>query len=146
MLLKFDNNRFVGEGGNGCCGVLEVIDGGVAVEARCVHGAKRGVVIQHTLLRLNAVIEDERSCNADRTAARAADLLPQWQDSMFRQLSKIHRHGSWWFPPRIFLHYTTRTTQNQALVLRYDRDRCCRKDINTFPDSTKNQKILLIFS
>ena len=63
--LKFDNNRFVGEGRNGCRGVLEVIDGGVAVRARCVHGAKRGVVIQHTLLRLNAVIEDERSCNAD---------------------------------------------------------------------------------
>ena len=63
--LKFDNNRFVREGRNGCRGVLEVIDGGVAVGARRVHGAKRRVIIQHTLLRFKAIVEDERSCNAD---------------------------------------------------------------------------------
>ena len=32
-----------------------------------------------------------------RTAARAAGLLRRWQDSTFRRLSKIHRHGSWCF-------------------------------------------------
>ena len=63
--LKFDNNRFVRKGRNGCRGVLEVIDGGVAVGARCVHGAKRRVIVQHALLRFKAVIEDERSRYAD---------------------------------------------------------------------------------
>lgn len=53
------------KGRNGCRGVLEVIDGGVAVGARCVYGAKRRVIIQHTLLRFGAVIENECSCNAD---------------------------------------------------------------------------------
>ena len=55
----------MGEGRNGCRGVLEVIDGGVAVRPRRVHGAKRRVVIQHALLRFGAVIENERSGNAD---------------------------------------------------------------------------------
>ena len=63
--LKFDNNRFVREGRNGCRGVLEVIDGGVAVGARRVYGAKRRVVAEHALLRLKAIVEDECSCNAD---------------------------------------------------------------------------------
>ena len=67
--LKFDNNRFVREGRNGCRGVLDVIDGGVAVRPRCVHGAKRRVIIQHTLLRLKALVEDERSCYADPLVA-----------------------------------------------------------------------------
>ena len=55
----------MGEGRNGCRGVFEIIDGGIAVRPRRVHGAKRWVIIQHALLRFGAVIEDERSCNAD---------------------------------------------------------------------------------
>lgn len=63
--LKFDDNRFMREGRNGCRGVLEIIDGGIAVRPRCVHGAKRRVIIQYALLRFGAVIENERSGNAD---------------------------------------------------------------------------------
>ena len=63
--LKFDDNRFMREGRDGCRGVLEIIDGGIAVRPRRVHGAKRRVIIQHALLRFGAVIEDERSGNAD---------------------------------------------------------------------------------
>ena len=63
--LKFDDNRFVRERRNGCRGVFEIIDGGIAVRPRRVHGAKRRVVAEHALLRFGAVIEDERSCNAD---------------------------------------------------------------------------------
>ena len=63
--LKFNDNGFVRERRNGCRGVFEIIDGGVAVRPRRVHGAKRRVVAEHALLRLGAVIEDERSCNAD---------------------------------------------------------------------------------
>ena len=55
----FNNNRFVGKGRNSRRGVLEVIDGGVAALACRVHGAKRGVVAEHTLLRLKAVVENE---------------------------------------------------------------------------------------
>ena len=54
----------MGEGRNGCRGVFEIIDGGIAVRPRRVHGAKRRV-IQHILLRFGAVIENERSGNAD---------------------------------------------------------------------------------
>ena len=63
--LKFNDNGFVRERRNGCRGVFEIINGGVAVRPRRVHGAKRWVIIQHALLRFGAVIEDERSCNAD---------------------------------------------------------------------------------
>ena len=55
----------MGEGRNGCRGVFEIIDGGIAVRPRRVHGAKRRVIIQHALLRFSAVIKNERSCNAD---------------------------------------------------------------------------------
>lgn len=55
----------MGEGRNGCRGVFEIIDGGIAVRPRRVHFAKRRVVIQHALLRFGAVIENERSGNAD---------------------------------------------------------------------------------
>ena len=55
----------MGEGRNGCRGVFEIIDCGIAVRPRRVHGAKRRVVVQHALLRFGAVIEDEHSCNAD---------------------------------------------------------------------------------
>ena len=53
------------EGRNDCRGVFEIIDGGIAVRPRRVHFAKRRVVIQHALLRFGAVIENERSGNAD---------------------------------------------------------------------------------
>ena len=53
------------KGRNGRRGVLEIIDGGIAVQPRRVHGAKRRVVAEHALLRLKAVVEDERSGNAD---------------------------------------------------------------------------------
>ena len=53
------------EGRNDCRGVFEIIDGGIAVRPRRVHGAKRWVIIQHALLRFGAVIENERSGNAD---------------------------------------------------------------------------------
>ena len=63
--LKFNDNGFVRERRNGCRGVFEIIDGGVAVRPRRVHGAKRRVVAEHALLRFGAVVEDERSDNAD---------------------------------------------------------------------------------
>lgn len=63
--LKFDDNRFMGEGRNCCCGVFEIINGGVAVWPRRVHGAKGWVVVQTSLLRFGALVEDERSGNAD---------------------------------------------------------------------------------
>lgn len=63
--LKFNDNGFVRERRNGCRGVFEIIDGGIAVRPRRVHFAKRRVVIQHALLRFGAVIENERSGNAD---------------------------------------------------------------------------------
>ena len=53
------------EGRNGCRGVFEIIGGGIAVRPRRVHFAKRRVIIQHALLRFSAVIENERSGNAD---------------------------------------------------------------------------------
>ena len=53
------------KGRNDCRGVFEIIDGGIAVRPRRVHGAKRWVIIQHALLRFGAVIENERSGNAD---------------------------------------------------------------------------------
>ena len=53
------------EGRNDCRGVFEIIDGGIAVRPRRVHGAKRWVIIQHALLRFGAVIENELSGNAD---------------------------------------------------------------------------------
>ena len=129
--LKFNDNGFVRERRNGCRGVLKIIDGGIAVRPRRVHGAKRRVVAEHALLRLGAVIEDERSCNADpfvalhgaefyfgvrgdllcyalAFAARAAGLLRRWQDSTFRRFLKIHRRDSWCFLLGIFLYYTTR--------------------------------------
>ena len=62
---KLDYNRFVQKGRNGRRGVFEIIDGGVAVRPRCVHFAQRRVIIQHALLRFGAVIENERSCNAN---------------------------------------------------------------------------------
>lgn len=63
--LKFNDNGFVRERRNGCRGVFEIIDGGVAVRPRRVHGAKRRVVAEHALLRFGAVVEDERSRYAD---------------------------------------------------------------------------------
>ena len=63
--LKFDDNRFMGEGRNSRRGVLEVTDGGVAVRARYVHGAKRRVIAEHALLRFGALVENECSRNAD---------------------------------------------------------------------------------
>ena len=62
---ELNDNRFVREGRNGCRGVFEIIDCGVTVRSRRVHGAKRRVVAEHALLRLGAVIENECSCNAD---------------------------------------------------------------------------------
>lgn len=63
--LKFDDNRFVREGRDGCRGVLEIIDGGIAVRPRRVHGAKRRVIAEHALLRFGALVENERSGNTD---------------------------------------------------------------------------------
>ena len=64
-LLKINNHRFMREGRNDCRGVFEIIGGGIAVRPRRVHFAKRRVIIQHALLRFSAVIENERSGNAD---------------------------------------------------------------------------------
>ena len=167
--LKFDNNRFVREGRNGCRGVLEVIDGGVAVGARRVHGAKRRVIIQHTLLRLKAVVENECSRNADPFVALHGakfhfgvgfDLLCNAFafarldiQFAFKQMYGAERpharlvafhggeivrfgsfqkfidavHGS---PLQIFLHYTMRTAQKQALVLKIVRAGSLRKFAN----------------
>ena len=44
-------------------GVFQIIDNRVAVGSRLVHGAKVGIGIKHTLLRLHPVVLDECRCN-----------------------------------------------------------------------------------
>ena len=66
---ELDHHGFMGEGRDGRGSVFEIIDGGVAVGAGRVHRAKRGVFVKHALLRLGALVEDERARQADPFAA-----------------------------------------------------------------------------